>query len=114
MPLFRAATDERWIAWIAPPYLPYAPALADAGLPLHRLLLNSGKLALYTRRAATALRDIRKDYQGQTVDYDIFNTYAAQVYEQTGDGFGSEWAYYGNLKCEEPSVNSVIKLPVVR
>lgn len=39
MPLFRAATDERWIAWIAPPYLPYAPALADAGLPLHRLLL---------------------------------------------------------------------------
>ena len=33
---------------------------------------------------------------------------------QTGDGFGSEWAYYGNLKCEEPSVNSVIKLPVVR
>ncbi|BBA36885.1 uncharacterized protein sS8_4962 [Methylocaldum marinum] len=27
------------LAWIAPPYLPYAPALADAGIDLNRLLL---------------------------------------------------------------------------
>ncbi|HYE37664.1 translesion DNA synthesis-associated protein ImuA [Methylocaldum sp.] len=27
------------LAWIAPPYLPYAPALADAGIDLDRLLL---------------------------------------------------------------------------
>ena len=27
------------LAWIAPPYLPYAPALADAGIDLGRLLL---------------------------------------------------------------------------
>ncbi len=33
---------------------------------------------------------------------------------QSGDGFGSEWAYYGNLKCEEPGTNAVIKLPTVR
>ena len=31
--------DARWIAWIAPPYLPYAPALASAGIDLDRVLL---------------------------------------------------------------------------
>src|ERR1700693_4967786 len=28
----------RWLAWIAPPYLPYAPALQAAGIDLARLL----------------------------------------------------------------------------
>lgn len=39
LPMLRAVAAERWIAWIAPPHLPYAPALAAAGLPLDRLLL---------------------------------------------------------------------------
>ena len=39
LPVLRAACAERWIVWIAPPYLPYAPALAAAGVPLQRLLL---------------------------------------------------------------------------
>jgi hypothetical protein len=31
----------RWIAWLAPPHLPYAPALADAGLdPAHMLVIQ--------------------------------------------------------------------------
>lgn len=29
----------RWIAWLAPPHLPYAPALADAGLDPSRTLV---------------------------------------------------------------------------
>lgn len=29
----------RWIAWLAPPHLPYAPALADAGLEPSRTLV---------------------------------------------------------------------------
>jgi hypothetical protein len=33
------ARAGRYIAWIAPPYLPYAPALAQRGLPLERVLL---------------------------------------------------------------------------
>jgi cell division inhibitor SulA/protein ImuA len=33
------ARAGRYIAWIAPPYLPYAPALAQRGLPLERMLL---------------------------------------------------------------------------
>ena len=37
--LARAAEDERMVAWINPPYLPYAPALAQAGLPLERCLV---------------------------------------------------------------------------
>jgi len=33
------ARAGRYIAWIAPPYLPYAPALAQRSLPLNRMLL---------------------------------------------------------------------------
>ena len=31
-------TAPRWLAWIAPPYIPYAPALVQGGLPLERVL----------------------------------------------------------------------------
>jgi cell division inhibitor SulA/protein ImuA len=37
--LARASSGERMLAWIDPPYLPYAPALANAGLPLERCLV---------------------------------------------------------------------------
>ena len=32
-------TAGRWIAWVAPPHTPYAPALAEAGIDLSRQLL---------------------------------------------------------------------------
>src|ERR1700686_1144054 len=32
-------TDTSWIVWIAPPHEPYAPALAQQGLELTRLLV---------------------------------------------------------------------------
>lgn len=32
-----------WIAWVSPPFLPYAPALAAAGVDLSRLLLVRGR-----------------------------------------------------------------------
>jgi cell division inhibitor SulA/protein ImuA len=31
--------EPRWVAWLAPPHLPYAPALADAGLDPARMLV---------------------------------------------------------------------------
>jgi hypothetical protein len=37
--LARASDGDRLIAWIAPPHLPYAPALAAAGIPLDRCLV---------------------------------------------------------------------------
>lgn len=37
--LARLSTAGRWIAWVAPPHLPYAPALAAAGIRLSRLLV---------------------------------------------------------------------------
>jgi cell division inhibitor SulA/protein ImuA len=37
--LTRLARGGRYIAWITPPYLPYAPALAQRHLPLERLLV---------------------------------------------------------------------------
>jgi hypothetical protein len=33
------AGDRGWIAWIQPPYVPYAPALAEAGIDVSRVLL---------------------------------------------------------------------------
>ena len=30
---------KRWICWVAPPYIPYAPALVSAGIDLSRVLL---------------------------------------------------------------------------
>jgi cell division inhibitor SulA/protein ImuA len=35
----RAEAEIPWIAWIAPPYEPYAPALAQQGIQLTRLLV---------------------------------------------------------------------------
>lgn len=37
--LARLSHGDRWIAFIAPPYIPFAPALAAAGVELSRLLL---------------------------------------------------------------------------
>jgi cell division inhibitor SulA/protein ImuA len=37
--LARASEGDRLIAWIAPPHLPYAPALAAAGIALDRCLV---------------------------------------------------------------------------
>jgi cell division inhibitor SulA/protein ImuA len=35
----RAQRSKRWIVWIAPPYVPYAPALLHSGIDLSRVLL---------------------------------------------------------------------------
>lgn len=37
--LANLSRGDRWIAFIAPPYIPYAPALSAAGIDLSRLLL---------------------------------------------------------------------------
>jgi len=33
------ATEKKWIVWVAPPFIPYAPALMQHGLNIDRLLL---------------------------------------------------------------------------
>lgn len=42
--LARLSQQKRWIAWVAPPYVPYAPALAAAGVDPSRLLLIHPRL----------------------------------------------------------------------
>ncbi len=45
--LSAARPDEpRWIAWLGPPHLPYAPALADAGLDPSRALVIRPRVGL--------------------------------------------------------------------
>jgi hypothetical protein len=38
--LSRASAKNGWLAWVAPPHVPYAPALAAAGVDLKRLLVT--------------------------------------------------------------------------
>ena len=39
LPLMRSVTGQkRWMLWVAPPYIPYAPALADAGVDINYLV----------------------------------------------------------------------------
>ena len=42
--LKRASREGHWIAMVAPPYSPYAPALAAAGIDLSRLLCIESEL----------------------------------------------------------------------
>jgi cell division inhibitor SulA/protein ImuA len=37
--LAQLSNEGRWLAWIAPPYLPYAPALEAAGIDLARVMV---------------------------------------------------------------------------
>jgi len=37
--LARLSRQSRWLAWVAPPHLPFAPALAASGIDLQRVLL---------------------------------------------------------------------------
>jgi len=49
--------DERWLLWIAPPHVPYAPALTAAGIDLARLIVvrpHSAAEALWAARQALA------------------------------------------------------------
>jgi len=40
IPLMRSITEqEQWVLWITPPYVPYAPALAQAGIDIHQILV---------------------------------------------------------------------------
>ena len=41
--LARASEDAGWLAWVAPPHLPYAPALGAAGVRLEHLLVAQPK-----------------------------------------------------------------------
>ncbi|NNF15584.1 MAG: translesion DNA synthesis-associated protein ImuA [Gammaproteobacteria bacterium] len=38
-----AKDQHRWVSWIAPPFVPYAPALADGGIKLSRMLIVHAK-----------------------------------------------------------------------
>ena len=52
------AARGRWLAWIAPPYVPYAPALQAAGIDLARLLrVNTRSLRETLWAVEQALRD---------------------------------------------------------
>lgn len=37
--LARLSRRRRWLAWVAPPYIPYAPALVQAGVDLNHVLM---------------------------------------------------------------------------
>jgi len=57
LPLMKQVTQQkRWILWISPPYIPYAPALASAGVDIEHVMVvqpeASCKDALWTLEKA--------------------------------------------------------------
>ena len=53
--LARLSGEGKRLAWVAPPYLPYAPALHSAGIALEQLLIvrtNTGEEALWAAEQA--------------------------------------------------------------
>lgn len=50
--LAQLSREGRWLVWIAPPYIPYAPALADYGVDLSRVVVVQGHSAAEQRWAA--------------------------------------------------------------
>lgn len=59
LPLLSSVPIGRWAACIAPPSLPYAPALAAAGVPLGRLLIVQAESPAHARWAARQALDSR-------------------------------------------------------
>ena len=62
IPLMRSiAKQGQWILWIAPPYIPYAPALIQAGIDIHQVLVikqdTSCKDALWSMEKALKAKD---------------------------------------------------------
>ena len=54
--LQRLSQEDRWIAWVNPPLLPYAPALAEHGIDLSKILLihpKNHKDALWAMECAS-------------------------------------------------------------
>lgn len=49
----RAAEAKKWIVWVAPPFVPYAPALAHHGVDLSRILLVHPPRKERTKKAPT-------------------------------------------------------------
>jgi hypothetical protein len=57
LPAITRLTRERWLAFVAPPYIPYAPALARAGVDLsHVLVVNTNERSDTLWAAEQALR----------------------------------------------------------
>jgi len=55
--------SRRWIAWLAPPYLPYAPALASAGLDPGRMLVVRPR-GLSPQGTVPSSRGLRPGWRG--------------------------------------------------
>ena len=48
----RAVEAKKWIVWVAPPFVPYAPALAHHGVDLSRILLVHPPRKKHTKKAS--------------------------------------------------------------
>ncbi len=58
--LAEISQQKRWVAWIAPPYIPYAPGLAAAGVDLSRMLL------VHPRRGGDGLATVERSLRSGT------------------------------------------------
>lgn len=111
--LARLSQQRRWIAWVAPPYVPYPPALAAAGVDLSHLLL------IHPRAGGDGLQAVEQSLRSGTCG-------AVLAWPMAGDGAtlrrlqvaaaeGNSWGilFRPDHFAEQPSP-AVLRLRVVR
>jgi hypothetical protein len=62
LPLMKSVTEQkRYLLWVAPPYIPYAPALAEAGVDIDYVIVIKSEIS-----CKDALWSMEKALQSQT------------------------------------------------
>ncbi len=113
LPLLARLTQARQhVAFIAPPYLPYAPALADAGLALHQVLVVEPRDAVDALWAAEQLLHAQAGavllWQARI---DMTALRRLQLAAETGGGIG---LLYRPLSAAQDSSAAGLRLSITR
>ena len=104
---------KHWLTWVAPPHVPYAPALADADIDLARFLVAR------TRRAGDALWAAEQALRSETTvaallwDDDIGERglRRLQIAAETGSSLGVVFRAPGALRQTSPAAVRLRLIP---
>jgi cell division inhibitor SulA/protein ImuA len=102
--LARLAREDRAIVWIAPPYRPYAPALAAAGIDLSRFIVvrcRESREALWAYEQALRAADCGAAFAWLDVS-DARVLRRLQVAAREGRSFGVLWRRPGQRSIAAP------------
>ena len=88
--LAQLSREGRWLVWVAPPYVPYAPALTGYGVDLSRVLVVQGRTEVEHRWAAE--QALRSSACGAVLQWSRAGDTRAARRLQLAAEQGSTWA----------------------